>query len=61
MKHGDIFLPVGSLTILISQSLLRGRFLRNGLPAQDDQERPPSAAERELGQLRQHHRVSGLR
>ncbi|CAL9781330.1 unnamed protein product [Musa acuminata subsp. burmannicoides] len=43
------------------QSLLRGRFLRNGLPAQDDQERPPSAAERELGQLRQHHRVSGLR
>ncbi|WOL18231.1 hypothetical protein Cni_G27024 [Canna indica] len=42
------------------QSLLRGRFLRNGVVSQDDQERPLSAAERELGQLRQHHRVSGL-
>ncbi|THU44305.1 hypothetical protein C4D60_Mb02t06010 [Musa balbisiana] len=43
------------------QSLLRGRFLRNGVVVQDDQERPPSAAERELGQLRQHRRVSALR
>ncbi|URD90668.1 Major intrinsic protein [Musa troglodytarum] len=43
------------------QSLLRGRFLRNGVVVQDDQERPPSAAERELGQLRQHRHVSALR
>ncbi|CAL9203398.1 unnamed protein product [Musa hybrid cultivar] len=43
------------------QSLLRGRFLRNGEVVQDDQERPPSAAERELGQLRQHRHVSALR
>ncbi|KAJ0967145.1 hypothetical protein J5N97_024062 [Dioscorea zingiberensis] len=41
------------------QSLLRGRFLRNGRPPED--ERQPSAAARELGQLRQHHPVSGLR
>ncbi|KAH7690774.1 putative E3 ubiquitin ligase protein [Dioscorea alata] len=40
------------------QSLLRGRFLRNGRPPED--ERQPSAAVRELGQLRQHHPVSGL-
>ncbi|KAJ0966660.1 hypothetical protein J5N97_023577 [Dioscorea zingiberensis] len=41
------------------QSLLRGRFLRNGRPSEE--ERPPSAAARELGQLRQRHPVSGLR
>ncbi|XP_042448883.1 uncharacterized protein LOC122033790 [Zingiber officinale] len=43
-----------------SPALLRGRFLRNGAMTHDDQERLPSIAERELGQLRQHHRVSGL-
>ncbi|WOK94877.1 hypothetical protein Cni_G03582 [Canna indica] len=42
-------------------SLLRGRFLRNGRPTEDDEERPPSAASREIGQLRQRRRVSGLR
>nr|CAD1835149.1 unnamed protein product [Ananas comosus var. bracteatus] len=41
------------------QSFLRGRFLRNGRPAED--ERPPSMAARELGLLRQRHPVSGLR
>ncbi|XXG83686.1 hypothetical protein AAC387_Pa10g1381 [Persea americana] len=41
------------------QSLLRGRFLRNERPIED--ERPPSLAARELGQLRQRHTVSGLR
>ncbi|KAH7669537.1 putative E3 ubiquitin ligase protein [Dioscorea alata] len=41
------------------QSLLRGRFLRNGRPTEE--ERQPSAAARELGQLRQRHPVSGLR
>ncbi|KAG0457418.1 hypothetical protein HPP92_022575 [Vanilla planifolia] len=41
------------------QSLLRGRFLRNERPVED--ERPPSVAARELGQLRQRHPVSGLR
>ncbi|RWR94801.1 zinc finger protein [Cinnamomum micranthum f. kanehirae] len=41
------------------QSLLRGRFLRNERPTED--ERPPSLAARELGQLRQRHAVSGLR
>ncbi|XP_042512497.1 uncharacterized protein LOC122087428 [Macadamia integrifolia] len=41
------------------QSLLRGRFLRNERPIED--ERPPSMAARELGQLRQRHTVSGLR
>lgn len=41
------------------QSLLRGRFLRNERPAED--ERPPSVAASELGQLRQRHTVSGLR
>lgn len=44
---------------IMFQSLLRGRFLRNGRPPED--ERQPSAAVRELGQLRQHHPVSGLR
>ncbi|XP_042487631.1 uncharacterized protein LOC122067853 [Macadamia integrifolia] len=41
------------------QSLLRGRFLRNERPIEE--ERPPSMAVRELGQLRQRHTVSGLR
>ncbi|XP_031502311.1 uncharacterized protein LOC116265667 isoform X2 [Nymphaea colorata] len=41
------------------QSLLRGRFLRNG--RSDPEERPPSVAARELSQLRQRHTVSGLR
>ncbi|KAF0934607.1 hypothetical protein E2562_025691 [Oryza meyeriana var. granulata] len=42
------------------QGLLRGRFLRNVvLPVEE--ERPPSVAARELGQLRQSHRVSTLR
>ncbi|KAK1621347.1 hypothetical protein QYE76_026864 [Lolium multiflorum] len=42
------------------QGLLRGRFLRNAvLP--DEEERQPSVAARELGQLRQSHRVSTLR
>ncbi|GAB2276832.1 hypothetical protein Dimus_011545 [Dionaea muscipula] len=41
------------------QSLLRGRFLRNERPTED--ERPPSVAANELNQLRQRHTVSGLR
>uniref|UniRef100_A0A5B6Z7T1 RING-type domain-containing protein n=1 Tax=Davidia involucrata TaxID=16924 RepID=A0A5B6Z7T1_DAVIN len=41
------------------QSLLRGRFLRNERPVED--ERPPSMAAGELVQLRQRHTVSGLR
>ncbi|KAF3793445.1 hypothetical protein EJ110_NYTH03565 [Nymphaea thermarum] len=41
------------------QSLLRGRFLRSG--RSEDEERPPSLAARELGQLRQRQSVSGLR
>ncbi|CAH2074168.1 unnamed protein product [Thlaspi arvense] len=41
------------------QSLLRGRFLRNERPA--DQERTPSMASRELLQLRERQTVSGLR
>ncbi|KAL6980281.1 hypothetical protein U1Q18_021925 [Sarracenia purpurea var. burkii] len=41
------------------QSLLRGRFLRNELPVEE--ERPPSMAASELVQLRQRHTVSGLR
>ncbi|KAJ8528501.1 hypothetical protein K7X08_022193 [Anisodus acutangulus] len=41
------------------QSLLRGRFLRNEGPAEE--ERPPSMAASELVQLRQRHTVSGLR
>ncbi|PKA45928.1 putative E3 ubiquitin-protein ligase XBOS34 [Apostasia shenzhenica] len=41
------------------QTLLRGRFLRNERPTED--ERPPSVAAREIGQLRQRHPVSGLR
>ncbi|GAB4855014.1 hypothetical protein Ancab_023601 [Ancistrocladus abbreviatus] len=41
------------------QSLLRGRFLRNERP--DEEERPPSMAAGELLQLRQRHTVSGLR
>ncbi|KAL5995162.1 hypothetical protein ACLOJK_025220 [Asimina triloba] len=40
------------------RSLLRGRFLRNERSNDDD--RPPSLAARELGQLRQRHTVSGL-
>ncbi|KAI8563569.1 hypothetical protein RHMOL_Rhmol03G0119600 [Rhododendron molle] len=41
------------------QSLLRGRFLRNERPAEN--ERPPSMAVGELVQLRNRHTVSGLR
>ncbi|XP_052199419.1 uncharacterized protein LOC127806270 isoform X2 [Diospyros lotus] len=41
------------------QSLLRGRFLRNERPTED--ERRPSLAASELVQLRQRHTVSGLR
>ncbi|KAL6204901.1 hypothetical protein ACLB2K_022168 [Fragaria x ananassa] len=41
------------------QSLLRGRFLRNGRAIEN--ERPMSLAETELGLLRQRHTVSGLR
>ncbi|KAI3817602.1 hypothetical protein L1987_11398 [Smallanthus sonchifolius] len=41
------------------QSLLRGRFLRNERPVEE--ERLPSVAASELVQLRQHHTVSGLR
>ncbi|CAM0943265.1 unnamed protein product [Alopecurus aequalis] len=42
------------------QGVLRGRFLRNAvLPVEE--ERQPSVAARELGQLRQSHRVSNLR
>ncbi|XP_015067341.1 uncharacterized protein LOC107012117 isoform X2 [Solanum pennellii] len=41
------------------QSLLRGRFLRNEGPAEE--ERPPSMAASELNHLRQRHTVSGLR
>ncbi|KAL8533226.1 hypothetical protein ACS0TY_009462 [Phlomoides rotata] len=41
------------------QTLLRGRFLRNERPAEE--ERPPSMAAGELNQLRQRHTVSGLR
>jgi hypothetical protein len=44
----------------VLQGLLRGRFLRNGaLPVEE--ERPPSVAARELGQLRQSHRAPTLR
>lgn len=42
------------------QSLLRGRFLRNGSTIIEDR-RPISVAARELGQLRQGHPVSSLR
>ncbi|XP_065870107.1 uncharacterized protein [Euphorbia lathyris] len=41
------------------QSLLRGRFLRNERPVEE--ERQPSVAASELVQLRQQHTVSGLR
>ncbi|XP_010543588.1 PREDICTED: uncharacterized protein LOC104816446 isoform X2 [Tarenaya hassleriana] len=41
------------------QSLLRGRFLRNERPV--DEERAPSMAASELLQLRERHTVSGLR
>ncbi|XP_042013682.1 uncharacterized protein LOC121762019 isoform X2 [Salvia splendens] len=41
------------------QSLLRGRFLRNERPAEE--ERPPSVAAGELNQLRQRNTVSGMR
>ncbi|KAL8242186.1 hypothetical protein R6Q59_012488, partial [Mikania micrantha] len=41
------------------QSLLRGRFLRNERPVEE--ERLPSLASSELVQLRQRHTVSGLR
>lgn len=41
------------------QSLIRGRFLRDERPVEE--ERPPSLAANELVQLRQRHTVSGLR
>ncbi|KAK4431057.1 hypothetical protein Salat_0867700 [Sesamum alatum] len=41
------------------QSLLRGRFLRNERPVEE--ERPPPMAAGELNQLRERHTVSGLR
>ncbi|KAJ7543440.1 hypothetical protein O6H91_09G038500 [Diphasiastrum complanatum] len=41
------------------QSFLRGRFLRTGPRVEED--RPPSSAAGELGQLRQRRAVSGLR
>ncbi|XP_073122913.1 uncharacterized protein [Henckelia pumila] len=41
------------------QSLLRGRFLRNERPLEE--ESPPSVAANELNQLRQRHTVSGFR
>ncbi|KAL1542355.1 hypothetical protein AAHA92_26459 [Salvia divinorum] len=41
------------------QSLLRGRFLRNERPVEE--ERPPSVAAGELNQLRQRNTVSGMR
>ncbi|WOL10145.1 hypothetical protein Cni_G18899 [Canna indica] len=40
------------------QSFLRGRFLRNFRPSEDER---PSMAARELGQIRHYHPVSGLR
>ncbi|GAB2286915.1 hypothetical protein Dimus_021303 [Dionaea muscipula] len=43
----------------VLKSLLRGRFLRNERPAED--ERPPSVAASELSQLRQRRTVSGMR
>ncbi|TKW42361.1 hypothetical protein SEVIR_1G379000v4 [Setaria viridis] len=44
----------------IQVGLLRGRFLRNGALLVEE-ERPPSVAARELGQLRQSHRTPTLR
>ncbi|KAK6929134.1 LOW QUALITY PROTEIN: hypothetical protein RJ641_005339 [Dillenia turbinata] len=44
---------------ILNPALLRGRFLRNERPAEE--ERPPSLAASELVQLRQRHTVSGLR
>ncbi|WOL06088.1 hypothetical protein Cni_G14820 [Canna indica] len=41
------------------QSVLRGRFLRNGTPVEDVMRH--SVANREIGQLRQQHPVSGFR
>ncbi|GAA0150426.1 hypothetical protein LIER_09373 [Lithospermum erythrorhizon] len=41
------------------QTLLRGRFLRNGRPV--EAERPITTTTSEIGQLRQRHTVSGLR
>ena len=53
--HACIFLKC-----VVLQGLLRGRFLRNGaLPVEE--ERPPSVAARELGQLMQSHRTLTLR
>ncbi|KQK01459.1 uncharacterized protein LOC100844988 [Brachypodium distachyon] len=43
------------------QGLLRVRFLRNAVLPVEEEERLPSVAARELGQLRQSHRVSTLR
>lgn len=53
------FIIIVIVLAIIIQSLLRGRFLRNSGPTED--ERRSSVAARELGQLRQHHPVSGLR
>lgn len=43
----------------VFQSFLKGRFLRNGRPVED--ERSPSVAARELGHLQHRNPVSGLR
>lgn len=65
MKHGktfvhfDITLPCNIFVPFFLQSLLRGRFLRNGRSV--DNERSASLAESELGLLRQRNTVSGLR
>lgn len=63
-RHGKLFLllicqHVFCFSVFLSQSLLRGRFLRNGRVIEN--ERSTSMAENELGLLRQRHTVSGLR
>ncbi|CAA6662642.1 unnamed protein product [Spirodela intermedia] len=55
----QIFPPESHSVRMLLQSLLRGRFLRNGVSTEE--ERSPSMAAREIGQLRQRHPVSCLR